>query len=63
MTTTLQYYSGNRALDCNPTEGHWVGDIFTAADGSVWTVDPDDNDPHPAVDGSDVHYLLPVTVR
>lgn len=59
MTTTLPYYSGNVSLGCDPTPGNWDGDIFTAADGSKWTVDPSANNPHPATDGTDVHYLIP----
>ena len=57
--TILPYYSGNLALDCPPTPGNWAGNIFTAADGSKWTVDPADDGQHPAVDGTDVHYLIP----
>jgi hypothetical protein len=57
--TTLPYYSGNLALGCDPTPGDWNGDIFTAADGSKWTVDPSDSYPHPATDGTDTHYLIP----
>ena len=57
-TTMFPYYSGNFALGLDPTAGSWNKDIFTAADGSQWTVDPQD-DSHPAVDGTDVHYLIP----
>jgi len=56
---TNQYYSGNAALGCDPTPGLWAGNIFTAADGSKWMVDPSDDSPHPATDGTDVHYLIP----
>lgn len=55
----LPYYSGHRALGCNPTPGDWEGDIFTALDGSKWKADPSDCDPHPATDGTDTHYLIP----
>ena len=61
MTATkFQYYSGNFALGCDPTPGNWDGDIFTAADGSKWTVDPSDSYPHPATDGTVTHYLIPI---
>jgi len=58
-TTTLPYYSGNTALGCDPTPGVWADDVFTAADGGKWIVDPADCDPHPSTDGTDTHYLLP----
>jgi hypothetical protein len=57
----LPFYSGNYALDCPPTLGNWVGEIFTAADGSKWTVDPSDSCPHPCEDGTGTHYLLVIT--
>ena len=57
--TTLAYYSGNFGLDCPATPGLWAGDVFTAADGSKWMVDHEDDSPHPATDGTDVHYLIP----
>jgi len=57
-TDKLPYYSGNIALDCDPTPGTWDGDTFTAADGTKWTRDPSDDGPHPAIDGTDTHYLL-----
>jgi len=57
----LTYYSGNFALGCDPTPGNWDGDTFTAADGSKWKADPneDEDDPHPTTDGTDTHYLVP----
>lgn len=60
---TLQYYSGNAAIGCDPTPGSWDGETFTAADGSCWKVDPSDAWPHPATDGTDTHYLLPPSSR
>jgi hypothetical protein len=57
--TTFPYFSGNRALGCDPTPGIWDGDKFTALDGGEWTVEPSDASPHPAVDGTDTHYLIP----
>jgi len=60
-TVTLAYYSGNYALDCPATTGEWSGDTFTAADGTKWTVDHADDSPHPSIDGTDTHYLLPLS--
>jgi hypothetical protein len=56
---TLPYYSGNIALDCSPTAGTWDNDIFTADDGSKWTIDPSDDSPHPRMDATGMHYLIP----
>jgi hypothetical protein len=61
--TAFQYYSGNFALGCDPTTGRWDGDIFIAADGSKWTVDPSDIDHHPATDGTGTHYLIPAEIE
>ena len=55
----MPYYSGNKALGCDPTPGDWDGNVFTDANGGKWTVDPSDDSPHPATDGTDVHYLIP----
>ena len=58
-TPALKYYSGYAALDCPPSPaGTWNGTTFTAADGSAWVRDSDD-DTDPRVDGSGVHFLLP----
>jgi len=62
-TTTLPYYAGDYSIGCPPTPGSWDGDKFTAADGSVWAVDPDDCDPHPRVSGTGVHYLVSATTK
>ena len=56
---TLRYYSGHTALDQAPTPGNWDGDVFTAADGGKWIVDPSDAAQHPRTDGSGMHYLVP----
>ena len=55
---TLAYYSGNRALECDPTPGTWTGNTFVAVDGSEWMPDPNDANPHPLEDGTGMHYLL-----
>lgn len=58
----LPYYSGNIALDCPPSPaGEWVDDVFYTPDGGQWTFDPTEGDPR--VDGTDVHYLLPLDPR
>ena len=53
---TFQYYTGDIALDCDPTPGDWDGDTFTAPDGSKWKPSSKDDQ---LIDGSGVHQLIP----
>lgn len=56
---TLQYYSGDSITNTPATTGIWDGNIFTASNGTKWTVDPSESSPHPSNDGTGTHYLLP----